>query len=289
MPVQKIVERFSRKGAVGQKYDSSLQRKRAFKVYGGTTAVAASIKVVLSANPTAGDTITIGDVEYKFVTALSSPAALNEVVIGAAASNTATNLKDAVLGGSGGSTFSADQPANPVATASASSATVTVTAKATGAKGNEIAIATSNATAIVFGTNHLYGGADADKTAFVGRGFSYDSADAEKVNMGLPSGASGDAAFAGIFTGPLQLANFNNFEDNLGIRNGSQGEIMRFGTCWVRVTTDVNPTMNVFINVSDGSFAGSASSSLSGHVALGKARFLGVAKKDDIVGIELSY
>lgn len=267
---QMIVERFSRKGVVGQPYDSSLQRTKGFRVYGNNTAVAAKQIVEIKTNPAADDnaTLTVGGVNYKFV---ASGTGADEVVIGASATATATNLAEKVN-------------ANALVEAAASGARVTITAKVVGADGNSIPCFTNTPAKItVIGGNFLYGGCDANMTAIVGRVYTYDASDANKVVMGQTG------AVAGILKGPYQLANYNNLKDNLGVANGTIGEIMRFGTAWVRVTTDVTPAHKVVYNNTDGSLSGVTGDAPTGNTVLANARYLGSAQAGDIVGVELSY
>lgn len=268
---QMIVERFSRKGVVGQPYDSSLQRTKGFRVYGNNTAVAAKQIVEITTNPAAADnaTLTVGGVNYKFV---ASGEGADEVVIGASATATAAALVTKINAN------------NTLVGATSSAARVTITAKAVGADGNSIPCFTNTPAKItVIGGNFLFGGCDANMTAIVGRVYTYDASDAGKVVMGQTG------AVAGILKGPYQLANYNNLKDNLGVANGTIGEIMRFGTAWVRVTTDVTPAHKVVYNNTDGSLSGVTGDAPTGNTVLANARYLGSAQAGDIVGVELSY
>jgi hypothetical protein len=80
------------------------------------------------------ETMTIGNVTYTFKTALSSPAVANEILIGAAATNTLDNIKDAINGtsvsGSPGTIYSQPTKRHPQVTAGAKTATTLVIAPA---------------------------------------------------------------------------------------------------------------------------------------------------------------
>jgi hypothetical protein len=123
-----------------------------------TGAVAASGSVVFAGQPAAGGTVTIGGVTYTFVSALTSPAVANEVLIGASAAATRNNLLAAVNGAAGaGTTYGTGTVANPLVSGSAASADMTVTARSVGPAGNNIGLS-ENATNITVSGAVLEGG-----------------------------------------------------------------------------------------------------------------------------------
>jgi hypothetical protein len=97
---------------------------------------------------TNGDTITIGSRTYTLKTVL---AVANDVLIGASATATASNLAAAINAGAGsGSVYHAGTTIHPDVTASPSGATVSLTAKVAGNTGAQIAT-TKNSTSFAFG------------------------------------------------------------------------------------------------------------------------------------------
>lgn len=86
----------------------------------------------LTSAGTAGnnETMTIGGVTYTFKTALSATPVANEILIGAAATNTLDNIKDAVNGttvsGAVGTIYSVGTVRNPLVTAGTKTATTLV-------------------------------------------------------------------------------------------------------------------------------------------------------------------
>lgn len=80
------------------------------------------------------ETMTIGGVTYTFKTTLSTTPVANEILIGAAATNTLDNIKDAINGtvvsGALGTTYSFGTQRNPLVTAGAKAATTLVLAPA---------------------------------------------------------------------------------------------------------------------------------------------------------------
>lgn len=131
--------------------------------------VAATGTLTLAANPTAGDTVTIGSKTYTFVSALDSvngPA--NAVVLGAAAANTITNFIAAVNGTSGEGFLYGDgtTASTQVTAADGSGDTIVVSAIVAGNDGNSIATTeTLTAGGSGWGGATLGGGANAAITA----------------------------------------------------------------------------------------------------------------------------
>lgn len=122
----------------------------------GGSATAATGSVTFSAAPSDGDTVTIGGQDYTFKTAIANPF---DVLIGADANASATNLRAAIMAGAGsGSTYGAGTIANSDVTGVASSDTVNLTAKVSGTAGNSVALAKTGSAITVSGGT-LTGGA----------------------------------------------------------------------------------------------------------------------------------
>lgn len=115
--------------------------------------------VSLETQPTAADTITVGDQTYTFVSSLTGA---DEILIGGDISATLLNIADAINATASAlsSTVGASTVANTDATAALSDAgtSVVLTATASGLDGNSIATTTSNSTAIKIDTSVLTGG-----------------------------------------------------------------------------------------------------------------------------------
>lgn len=133
----------------------------------------ASAEFVLSAVPAENSEVTIGSRTYKFVSALASA---DDVLIGATASATVSNLVDAILAATAkaGVTYGNGTAAHSAVTAAKSgNVTMKVTAKTGGASGNSIAVSTTAATGSWGdGVTTLSGGVAGDgatATAVLGR------------------------------------------------------------------------------------------------------------------------
>lgn len=102
------------------------------------TAVAATGTFTIAAEPTDGDTVTIGSTTYTFKTALTGTA--NQILIGGSAAASMTNMIDAITGaGTPGTQYTAATVVNTQVTATQGSGHVTVTALQAGTVGNAIA------------------------------------------------------------------------------------------------------------------------------------------------------
>jgi flagellar hook protein FlgE len=120
-----------------------------------TAGTGATGTLTVTANATAGETVTIGGTTYTFETTLgSSP---DEVQIDpTSAANTLTNLADAINGtGTAGTNYSTGTTANTSVTATAGTGTLTLTAAQSGTAGDSIA---TTATWGTFGGTTLSGG-----------------------------------------------------------------------------------------------------------------------------------
>jgi flagellar hook protein FlgE len=129
---------------------------------GSGSGTAATGSLTVTANATAGQTVTIGGTTYTFETTLgTSP---DEVEIDStSAANTLTNLADAIDGtGTAGTNYSSGTTANSSVSATASGSTLTLTASQTGTGGNSIA---TTSTWGSFGATTLTGGTAASSAA----------------------------------------------------------------------------------------------------------------------------
>jgi hypothetical protein len=94
------------------------------------TATAPTTTLTSTGTFSNNDTITIGGVTYTLKTALTTPQVANEILIGAAATNSLDNIKDAINGtvvsGAVGTIYSSPTKRNPLVTAGAKTATTLV-------------------------------------------------------------------------------------------------------------------------------------------------------------------
>lgn len=134
----------------------------------GYGATRAGGTVTISANPGAGNTVTIGSSVYQFVSSLtgSSP---GDVLIGASATATALNLIDAInKHQNAGTTFNSSTPRNNDAYAPGiSGSTITITARVGGSGGNSIALAATSGGTTVSGST-LTGGTGSNSISSAG-------------------------------------------------------------------------------------------------------------------------
>jgi hypothetical protein len=151
--------------------------------------------------PANSETVTVGNRTYTFKSALT-PAA-NEVLIGASADASYTNLKDAINGtGTPGVAYAAATLVNTDVSAAIDTAdeTVTVTSKATGSAVNSIATTATTGDA-TWGNTHLTGGADSVVGALPSAttAVAYSTTVAASGGLGTPSySISGGALPSGI-------------------------------------------------------------------------------------------
>lgn len=118
--------------------DSKLEQKVLFleKRQSAITGTAPTTTLTTTGTASNGETIVFttpkGSRTYTLRTALTTPAVANEILIGAAATNTLDNIKDAINGtsvsGGPGTTYSAPTMRLPVATAGTKTATTLVIA-----------------------------------------------------------------------------------------------------------------------------------------------------------------
>jgi hypothetical protein len=123
------------------------------------TEVAATLTATLTANPAVNDTLTIGSQTYRFVSTLAIP---NDVLIGAANTNTAANLQAAITAGGGaGTTYANGTTANTSVTATVSTNAVTAIAKSVGTTGNGLTATSSSANVVLSNGGLFTGGINA--------------------------------------------------------------------------------------------------------------------------------
>lgn len=131
----------------------------------GVTAAAKTAQgtITFEANPTAAETVKVGATTYKFVEELAEA---NDVLIGATATETATNLVAAINAGVGiGEKYGTGTVANAGANALLSeNNVVTLFAATPGAAGNEVALVSASSVLVVSGAT-LTGGANAGAAA----------------------------------------------------------------------------------------------------------------------------
>lgn len=129
-------------------------------------SIAATGTLTISAQPAAGDTVTIGGTTYTFESAITSTP--NQVLIGSSPAATLANLAGAINAETGngqaaGTTYSQGTQANTSASVSGTTATtLSLQAIANGASGNSVATTNSNASSLSFGGSTLTGGTTGD-------------------------------------------------------------------------------------------------------------------------------
>lgn len=124
--------------------------------------------------PSSGDTVTIGDETYTFVSSLSDPAIPFEVVIGTSAATALDNLKAAInLSAGVGSVYGTGTTKNTSVVATDNTDTTQkVVARVPGTAGNSIAVSeTSNH--LSWGGSTLGGGVNAETVSINGRAYSF--------------------------------------------------------------------------------------------------------------------
>lgn len=124
--------------------------------------------------PSSGDTVTIGDETYTFVSSLSDPAIPFEVVIGTSAATALDNLKAAInLSAGEGSVYGTGTTKNTSVVATDNTDTTQkVVARVPGTAGNSIAVSeTSNH--LSWGGSTLGGGVNAETVSINGRAYSF--------------------------------------------------------------------------------------------------------------------
>lgn len=139
-------------------------------------------EVTFTGLPTAGDTITVGDETYDFVSSLTGDA--NEILIGSTADECASRLADALNGAAGaGVTYGVGTPRSRHVSAASAGGVLTLTALAAGAQGSltELSEALDNVTI----TSPFAGGVDGGLQSLSWpRSYAYD--ERGQLIVGIP-------------------------------------------------------------------------------------------------------
>lgn len=222
---QTQVNRFLAQGIEGEYADDSPRREQGYILLANTIAGAAATgALAFTANPTDGDTVTIGSVVYRFKDTLEQA---NDIKIGTAVANTLASLEKTINGDGeeGTDYFAGTTTPLAIVTASISSQTLNLTATEAGIAGNSIALASSDANV----TPTAFAGG-ADEVAYLPQfacAFT-QSADDGYAKLG------GEGVFAGVLVNPKMYANYLNLNPTLKLPNGSQGGLCTFGHIFVR-------------------------------------------------------
>jgi hypothetical protein len=221
-------------GKPGDIYDNGPRISDPFILTNSSVAgVAATGKIVFTANPTANDTITVANVTYKFVSEL---AAVNDVKIGTDLAATVASIVKVVNGTATAGTdcyTGTKSLENLLVAANVSNTTLSLTAVDTGIAGNYIALASSssNGTITAFAS-----GVDAVAVdAYVGYYFSVLASDPSKAQAGYVSGSK----TGGILVNGNQYSNWQNLNASQKVQPGSVGDILSFGRVIVKTAHDV--------------------------------------------------
>jgi flagellin len=202
---------------------------------GGEASSNATGYLALSANPIAGNTVTLGNQTYTFTS--GTPAAANQVALGQTITATLTNLMNAVNGGAGaGSTYGTGTVANneaQISGVSGNQAAVTATTAYAGAAGNSVALSANLSDGAGGGTVGTVG------SKLSGGGTSVDLSSASDAQSALTSitaaiatvAAQRGAIGSGINQMNAALTVMNNTSQNLtsslsGIQDADIGQVV---------------------------------------------------------------
>lgn len=147
---------------------------KTFTLASDAYGITATGVLTATGQPSAGGTVTVGTQTYTWVSALTAPAVVDEVKIGADAETSLANLAAAINAGSGaGTKYGTGTTANEDATATSDATHVNLSATATlSASGNSVST-TENSANMSFGAATLTGGADpSHKITATTHGFS---------------------------------------------------------------------------------------------------------------------
>lgn len=143
-----------------------------FEVSDGAGTPAGGL-VTFAGTADADDTVTIGSVTYTFKTSVATTA--NEILIGASAAATASNLAAAINNGVGsGTLFGSSTVVHPTVAASATTGVVSLTAKAAGTAGNSIGLSKVGTDISVSGATLTGGSASGGATFDIGTDYTID-------------------------------------------------------------------------------------------------------------------
>lgn len=223
---QTKVNRYLAQGVEGEYADASPRRDTGYILLANTTeGTAATGKLAFTANPSDGDSVTIGSVVYRFKTEMAQA---NDIKLGTDAAATLASLEKTINGdGEEGTDYYAGTTTPlTIVTASVSGNDVTLTATEEGIAGKSIALASSaaNATATAFA-----GGVDA-----VSYNPQFACAFTESKEGNGYAVLGGEGEFAGVLVNPKMYANYMNLNPTLQLPNGSQGSLCTFGHIYVK-------------------------------------------------------
>ena len=210
--VQKVIRNELAENVVGDFYDNSPRRVDGY-ILNNVDGVKAEGKITLTANPTANDTITIGDEVYKFV---ASPSNDFEVKIDTTKELTAVNLTNVI------------NTLSKLVDAVNDTNKVNLTCKVVGVLGNGLNLITSNTTDISL-TSFDNGANEILPT--VGKIFTLKS-----ENNAVQGG---NGVFLGVLVNSKEYINFKNLDATLTVANGSQGSICSMGRVAVKVNNNI--------------------------------------------------
>lgn len=133
-----------------------------FRIMAGTEGVKASGTLTSTGTaPANGDTVVIGNKTYTFRTALTTPAVVNEVLIGASAAASLDNLKSAINGTTGaGSTYSTGTTAHSQVEATTNTDTTQLVVARVGGTAANNYDTTETSSQLSWGASKLSGGTD---------------------------------------------------------------------------------------------------------------------------------
>lgn len=216
-------------GVVGEYADDSPRREKGYILLSQDTAgTAAAGQLAFTANPTAGDTVTIGSVVYRFESTMEQA---NDIKIGTALSNTLDSLANAINGEGEAGTDYYEGTTTPLSyvTANVSGNNLELTATETGLAGNAIALATSNSSNV--SVTAMTGGKDAVSVLPQFACAFTIATEAGSAQIG------GTGVFAGVLVNPKMFANYLNLSATLTLPSGIQGGLCTFGHIYVQPTS----------------------------------------------------
>ncbi len=277
--LQNIVNQTLAKGVEGEYADDSARRESGFILEGqssGGTAATGSLN--FTANPTNGDTITIGSVVYTFADTLANA---NEIKIGSAVSNTLASLEKTINGDgeAGVDYFAGTTTPLGFVTAQVSSQVVNLTATESGVDGNSIALASSSENASVT----AFSGGTNPTVVYptIGCVFTQSSTGDEYAQIG------GSGNFLGILVNPKTFANYNGLQASLELPNGIQGGLCSFGRVFVRSLSAFAPGYVAAYDPNTGKISAYVNSSAvpESSVAIERASFIKYSGNAGEIGI----
>lgn len=215
-------------GVEGEYADNSPRREAGYIVLANTVeGTAASGTLAFAANPTDGDTITIGATVYRFKTDMVQA---NDIKLGDDVAATLSSLEKTINGeGDEGVDYylNTTSPLSEVI-ATLADTTLTLTASVEGIDGNSIALASSSANVTV---TAMAGGVDAVvRLPKFACAFTHADTDGQAV-------LGGEGVFAGVLVNPKMYANYANLTPSLELPDGSQGGLCTFGHINVKPAT----------------------------------------------------